>query len=145
MWGKFLNNGQTCVAPDYVYCFFLMIRRPPRSTRFPYTALFRSRAPDRGQVGADQAVRVLDHPAVDEHCRSEEHTSALQSHSDLVCRLPLEKKNIAHHPARYRGSAGIPRAARDCAVGLAPRVGFPVGCPGSGWIGAAAAVERAFF
>src|SRR6266513_4170869 len=67
--------------------FFLMIRRPPRSTLFPYTTLFRSR------TGARHAVRD---PVVDDgHLpRSEEHTSELQSRFDLVCRLLLEKKNI---------------------------------------------------
>src|SRR2546430_6349069 len=65
-----------------------MIRRPPRSTLFPYTTLFRSappapaRSPCRGPLhGADQAS-----------ARSEEHTSELQSQSNLVCRLLLEKK-----------------------------------------------------
>src|SRR5260370_26800227 len=73
-----------------------MIRRPPRSTLFPYTTLFRSvprfsRAQDR--------LRSVDGAAVDlrrlsrgEHGRSEEHTSELQSHLNLVCRLLLEKK-----------------------------------------------------
>src|SRR2546428_7194292 len=75
-----------------------MIRRPPRSTLFPYTTLFRSvpttrrRAP-RAQMeprrrGAAQACRVV---------RSEEHTSELQSRSDLVCRLLLEKKKKNNH------------------------------------------------
>src|SRR5437588_12911178 len=75
--------------------FFLMIRRPPRSTLFPYTTLFRSRrrsaaAPCRApcQAGSRSARSCA------AHCRprSEEHTSELQSHSDLVCRLLLEKK-----------------------------------------------------
>src|SRR5215211_9117043 len=67
------------------FFFFLMIRRPPRSTLFPYTTLFRSAGVgDRG----GEAVR---HHAPDAG-RSEEHTSELQSHSDLVCRLLLEKK-----------------------------------------------------
>src|SRR6266853_5666988 len=69
----------------YVYFFFfLMIRRPPRSTLFPYTTLFRS--PHRRRVGPFPAARP--HPAR----RSEEHTSELQSQSNLVCRLLLEKK-----------------------------------------------------
>src|SRR5260221_3289966 len=79
--------------------FFLMIRRPPRSTLFPYTTLFRS--------GRRLAVHLL-HPIVGEGVgsteelfeaavlRSEEHTSELQSHSDLVCRLLLEKKKNNH-------------------------------------------------
>src|SRR6266853_5024185 len=78
------------------FFFFLMIRRPPRSTLFPYTTLFRSvfrgeqglvvvlLAPD-GNLGARRSVR-------DFHPRSEEHTSELQSQSNLVCRLLLEKK-----------------------------------------------------
>src|SRR5215475_15795702 len=64
--------------------FFLMIRRPPRSTLFPYTTLFRSECtavvPDTGWY----------QPAL--ACRSEEHTSELQSRENLVCRLLLEKK-----------------------------------------------------
>src|SRR5215204_6757968 len=67
-----------------------MIRRPPRSTLFPYTTLFRSDAPGDGL----RAGRVDDDPAA-RALRSEEHTSELQSHSDLVCRLLLEKKKIA--------------------------------------------------
>src|SRR5215471_20492612 len=73
-----------------VFCcfFFLMIRRPPRSTLFPYTTLFRSHlvaeSTDiyRGKVMALRADEV----------RSEEHTSELQSRRDIVCRLLLEKK-----------------------------------------------------
>src|SRR5436309_4258880 len=73
-----------------------MIRRPPRSTLFPYTTLFRSplrrRAPSarRGHDGVRKAlvVRIRDAPQV----RSEEHTSELQSRENLVCRLLLEKK-----------------------------------------------------
>src|SRR2546430_17387858 len=80
--------------------FFLMIRRPPRSTLFPYTTLFRSRV-SRARVAAaltggcaciadDLPHRAL-HPG-GEQMRSEEHTSELQSQSNLVCRLLLEKK-----------------------------------------------------
>src|SRR6266540_5873441 len=65
--------------------FFLMIRRPPRSTLFPYTTLFRSRRCGRPAPQRPLAGRPV--PA-----RSEEHTSELQSHHDLVCRLLLEKK-----------------------------------------------------
>src|SRR5438034_2740735 len=70
-----------------------MIRRPPRSTLFPYTTLFRSRASEAAPVipaRADPVVRPV--VIVVEPWRSEEHTSELQSHSDLVCRLLLEKK-----------------------------------------------------
>src|SRR5260221_13590656 len=78
------------VASTKLLFFFLMIRRPPRSTLFPYTTLFRSIWATNWWCGrAVEAKRAL--------CallrgRSEEHTSELQSHSDLVCRLLLEKK-----------------------------------------------------
>src|SRR5882762_10831278 len=71
----------------FIFFFFLMIRRPPRSTLFPYTTLFRSH-PRRGAHGrADRGV-----PPARRVARSEEHTSELQSHLNLVCRLLLEKK-----------------------------------------------------
>src|SRR5206468_7917769 len=69
-----------------------MIRRPPRSTLFPYTTLFRSRiACSRGSGAFKNICCVVCASSV----RSEEHTSELQSRSDLVCRLLLEKKNVA--------------------------------------------------
>src|SRR5215211_8561107 len=71
------------------FFFFLMIRRPPRSTLFPYTTLFRSpRRPSAAVPSPSRGRR----PACRPRRRSEEHTSELQSHSDLVCRLLLEKK-----------------------------------------------------
>src|SRR5260221_9382642 len=89
-----------------------MIRRPPRSTLFPYTTLFRSPSRIRGAAGRSgpfrservapqfiftmQDVRKV-HPP-NKEVRSEEHTSELQSHSDLVCRLLLEKKKKPTHP-----------------------------------------------
>src|SRR2546429_6148295 len=82
-----------------VFFFFLMIRRPPRSTLFPYTTLFRSRgargAPrrarggGRGRAPRPSRARRLNRPR---WRRSEEHTSELQSRLHLVCRLLLEKK-----------------------------------------------------
>src|SRR5437588_4389587 len=83
------------------FFFFLMIRRPPRSTLFPYTTLFRSGGVGVIKVGAASETELKEKKhrvedalstarAVDS--RSEEHTSELQSHSDLVCRLLLEKK-----------------------------------------------------
>src|SRR5688572_32536798 len=91
--------------------FFLMIRRPPRSTLFPYTTLFRSRnraqEPATGAAGRTGWRVVWQHAPgrrVQQRClvshqqgrkpmdRSEEHTSELQSQSNLVCRLLLEKK-----------------------------------------------------
>src|SRR5438034_9276389 len=93
----------------FLFFFFLIIRRPPRSTLFPYTTLFRSdsrlrprrrvlarllqsaRAGRKAQrIGCPRNIRL---PASAWFVRSEEHTSELQSHSDLVCRLLLEKKN----------------------------------------------------
>src|SRR2546428_986712 len=68
-----------------------MIRRPPRSTLFPYTTLFRSRHGWR-QLHADAAGSRVDDARCAHEIRSEEHTSELQSRSDLVCRLLLEKK-----------------------------------------------------
>src|SRR5438874_6597880 len=73
-----------------------MIRRPPRSTLFPYTTLFRS-DPDGGRATvliANRSHSVLHCPAkaLEDAVRSEEHTSELQSRRDLVCRLLLEKK-----------------------------------------------------
>src|SRR5438046_6125655 len=70
-----------------------MLRRPARSTLFPYTTLFRSRAGSE----ADQRVRIVDRAhvlavGVEGEARSEEHTSELQSLTNLVCRLLLEKK-----------------------------------------------------
>src|SRR5437588_2481576 len=89
-----------------------MIRRPPRSTLFPYTTLFRSpseaaaahtnlrgRAPGRATPPSARSAR----PCQASSPRSEEHTSELQSHSDLVCRLLLEKKKRKQkHTYTYR-------------------------------------------
>src|SRR5256885_6371922 len=83
----------------FQFFFFLMIRRPPRSTLFPYTTLFRSRYVDLG--GAADRMRAHPHHAGhDAHGfleRSEEHTSELQSPCNLVCRLLLEKKKRKCH------------------------------------------------
>src|SRR3712207_9363071 len=91
--------------------FFLMIRRPPRSTLFPYTTLFRSCAPGRTAVQCSffapppfgpaaprafpAAKRIsVPHFSAGWKARSEEHTSELQSRQYLVCRLLLEKKKL---------------------------------------------------
>src|SRR2546430_11520146 len=79
-----------------MFFFFLMIRRPPRSTLFPYTTLFRSRGRG-GDPGGGRGDRRGHRVGPDGHrggraARSEEHTSELQSQSNLVCRLLLEKK-----------------------------------------------------
>src|SRR3989442_15365179 len=89
----------------FLFFFFLMIRRPPRSTLFPYTTLFRSstveRVPDPVSLQLDEAwekdweQNLLDvalQKVKDRVDRSEEHTSELQSRPHLVCRLLLEKK-----------------------------------------------------
>src|SRR2546430_16825873 len=92
-----------CVA---ICFFFLMIRRPPRSTLFPYTTLFRSAEfgvtsladiEDKKRWSADVLLTYLVNPGTALQVgytdqRSEEHTSELQSQSNLVCRLLLEKK-----------------------------------------------------
>src|SRR5260221_2230335 len=96
--------------------FFLMIRRPPRSTLFPYTTLFRSllhvqladQAAQRLVVdavglalGVERVALLVDAAQAQlDLQRSEEHTSELQSHSDLVCRLLLEKKKKLKHESR---------------------------------------------
>src|SRR5438034_4263584 len=69
-----------------------MIRRPPRSTLFPYTTLFRSSASDKPATPPEEKPAANAIVALPLGGRSEEHTSELQSHSDLVCRLLLEKK-----------------------------------------------------
>src|SRR5947199_3931931 len=72
------------------FIFLLLIRRPPRSTLFPYTTLFRSRRPARS---AQSAPALRNGRPLPDRPRSEEHTSELQSLRHLVCRLLLEKKN----------------------------------------------------
>src|SRR2546430_13041072 len=101
------------------FFFFLMIRRPPRSTLFPYTTLFRSvpllreGADHRRDVAAIEALAR----GGDAGQRSEEHTSELQSQSNLVCRLLLEKKKNTRPPgwtplARPHITSPLPQAVR---------------------------------
>src|SRR5258708_25052311 len=95
--------------PLMLFFFFLMIRRPPRSTLFPYTTLFRSAKldvsggglerwsfrPQKGRSRQGQAGCLPKHVRTNRGSeRSEEHTSELQSPDHLVCRLLLEKKKI---------------------------------------------------
>src|SRR5438876_9276502 len=114
-----------CTSLRSSFFFFLTIRRPPRSTLFPYTTLFRSlagpaqaghREPDGGAFGklgeVDGEIRAADrirqpHGSL----RSEEHTSELQSPVHLVCRLLLEKKKVI-----------------DLAVGTVPVYGLLASC-----------------
>src|SRR2546429_5177502 len=83
-----------------------MIRRPPRSTLFPYTTLFRSPPTMTARCSSCS-------PSARRRCsrrsrkRSEEHTSELQSRLHLVCRLLLEKKKIATHPAHLCRTSGV--------------------------------------
>src|SRR2546430_17432160 len=87
------------------FFFFLMIRRPPRSTLFPYTTLFRSTAPRGAKTRVPNASRWKRRWR-NFMRRSEEHTSELQSQSNLVCRLLLEKKKkrkITRRCCRQRG------------------------------------------
>src|SRR5688572_32457647 len=74
----------------FFFFFFLMIRRPPRSTLFPYTTLFRSPHAPR-TTSCSSGISRPTHAGPTSR-RSEEHTSELQSQSNLVCRLLLEKK-----------------------------------------------------
>src|SRR5687767_15325784 len=90
---------------NLLFIFFLMLRRPPRSTLFPYTTLFRSAAAGRATADEGDPGQVQERPAAGtagdvqavqgarRQSRSEEHTSELQSLAYLVCRLLLEKKN----------------------------------------------------
>src|SRR5206468_11466432 len=100
-----LSNINYCIRYAFLYSFFLLIRPPPRSTLFPYTTLFRSplasrqagaarhrsRTPAGARAAAAVRPRQPRHPEPPQE-RSEEHTSELQSRSDIVCRLLLEKK-----------------------------------------------------
>src|SRR3990170_7995942 len=88
MLGKDLWPCVRAMLFTVLFFFFLMIRRPPRSTLFPYTTLFRSQA--RTPPGSRSCHSNRDRSA---GLRSEEHTSELQSPDHLVCRLLLEKKN----------------------------------------------------
>src|SRR5256886_7093117 len=97
---------------SYFFFFFLMIRRPPRSTLFPYTTLFRSdlginfwekECPITEGIaftipGPDKTKALFWEAKLDGYGRSEEHTSELQSQSNLVCRLLLEKKKHTTPP-----------------------------------------------
>src|SRR5260221_5213906 len=91
-----MNKYIKCLAS---FVFFLMIRRPPRSTLFPYTTLFRSsqfiKLVLKKVIVGELLMESFQLPARvvgSLEARSEEHTSELQSHSDIVCRLLLEKK-----------------------------------------------------
>src|SRR6266511_4356828 len=82
------SHSRLLTVIPFLYFFFLMIRRPPRSTLFPYTTLFRS---PEGVKRFRPSLHVEDE-AMNARDRSEEHTSELQSRENLVCRLLLAKK-----------------------------------------------------
>src|SRR5437667_7514263 len=91
-----------------------MLRRPPRSTLFPYTTLFRSLLAPAAQARLDELLARRHEGALsaDEDLRSEEHTSELQSHHDLVCRLLLEKKKKQRHETRQKVQESTLRQSR---------------------------------
>src|SRR5207237_10624459 len=96
------------MTPLLIYYVFLFIQRPPRYTLFPYTTLFRSHRPrDRHGAAARRAaensrpLRARGRVAARAGRRSEEHTSELQSHLNIVCRLLLEKKKITESGCRW--------------------------------------------
>src|SRR2546425_9005645 len=94
------------IIASFIFFFFLMIRRPPRSTLFPYTTLFRSLAKRDafGFAGGAGLVIRFREPLVEAYDqRSEEHTSELQSLAYLVCRLLLEKKKNRENARPVRG------------------------------------------
>src|SRR5256885_9283419 len=93
-----------------MFFFFLMIRRPPRSTLFPYTTLFRSRCPGTSHQPANNSGR---NARTKTRLRSEEHTSELQSPCNLVCRLLLEKKKKKPSSLRWTTSTTAARVRRD--------------------------------
>src|SRR5260221_6661420 len=99
----------------FFFFFFLMIRRPPRSTLFPYTTLFRSqhrRGPVDHRAHHDaESGDMAERQAAE---RSEEHTSELQSHSDLVCRLLLEKKKKVTSTSQAVVIPTTPVSRRTC-------------------------------
>src|SRR5438034_6421993 len=94
-----------------------MLRRPPRSTLFPYTTLFRSTT--RPSRMARVPINRCRSPTARSCLRSEEHTSELQSHSDLVCRLLLEKKKGSAWPLGDEPESEV--AGRDRSTSLQRR------------------------
>src|SRR5438270_6749638 len=96
-----------------------MIRRPPRSTLFPYTTLFRSRGPPMEYlIGLLLSLAVAGLAALIGLDRSEEHTSELQSQSNLVCRLLLEKKKMKIDTRTGQPSLCIRSSSFSCPTSL---------------------------
>src|SRR6202789_4675721 len=102
-----MRNPYVC---SLIFFFFLMIRRPPRSTLFPYTTLFRSFA----EINHRSGFHWPDSGPSRKDARSEEHTSELQSLQHLVCRLLLQKKKqIITYPSHIRASERLLRAMKQ--------------------------------
>src|SRR6516164_11650836 len=95
----------------FIFVFFLMIRRPPRSTLFPYTTLFRSRAEVPAGFEPPVGLQQLHYLP-----RSEEHTSELQSQFHLVCRLLLEKKKESCNVAPLARTSKPTTQATDSSI-----------------------------
>src|SRR3989442_3160127 len=115
-----VSLARLCSGSSRPFFFFLMIRRPPRSTLFPYTTLFRS-PPEPQLVLEEQPPQGGRRGA--ESQRSEEHTSELQSRPHLVCRLLLEKKKAA--TLRWTGGP----ASADTSIALIDIQNFTVVAP----------------
>src|SRR5260370_20880131 len=111
-----LSHASTCLLLIF---FFLMIRRPPRSTLFPYTTLFRSPSSRSERDSPTPCCTGVPRSTA----RSEEHTSELQSHLNLVCRLLLEKKNDSYHLQTHNGP-GDPSLPNRCQSLRAPVLTF---------------------
>src|SRR5690242_21049426 len=108
----FLGPCRSSLTVVFLF-FFLMIRRPPRSTLFPYTTLFRSLTDTRMTARPRHVEPDIHAVPSASRCsvRSEEHTSELQSHVNLVCRLLLEKKKNKHITDTHgTSSTDLPRA-----------------------------------
>src|SRR5438309_7263723 len=104
-----------------LWFFFLLLPRPPRSTLFPYTTLFRSQYQPAGAAGRGRAARARRQPRVDLRVgRSEEHTSELQSQFQLVCRLLLEKKKQVASATGTPIVDRVTRSTHGSAPGLPP-------------------------
>src|SRR5260221_6521273 len=107
----------------FLLFFFLMIRRPPRSTLFPYTTLFRSSLLCKYRSGCRHQNRSANRRSLVRSApRSEEHTSVLQSHSDLVCRLLLARIQL---PSLFQAAPTRPKSSQSpqsCASAHAVRV-----------------------
>src|SRR2546430_9084580 len=107
-----MSNVGRVIVLMFLYVFFLMIRRPPRSTLFPYTTLFRSARAAGPEPGVAESSCARAWRSVSS--RSEEHTSELQSQSNLVCRLLLEKKKNSTQLHTVRLGELSRRGAHTC-------------------------------